>query len=102
MDVSIGKGEGVAVGGILLRSLMPLKFAASSTAEKMVFTQDSRNKSEFIEGPCNCVNRLLVETRPEEFKGSFEIIDLVDREDFNLDIFDSQSCLHLLCNTPER
>ena len=27
---------------------------------------------------------------------------MVDRSDFNLDIFDSDSCLHLLCDTTER
>ena len=54
-------------------------------------------KSAFIEGPCNCVNRLLKEAKPEEeCKGAWDIKDLVARDDFNLDIFDEASCLHLV------
>lgn len=60
------------------------------------------DKASFIEGPCNCVNRLLKETAPEETKGDFSIADLVAREDFSLDVFDSTSCMHLLCDTEER
>lgn len=80
---------------------MPLTQSASSTAQHMVFT-NSTDKASFIEGPCNCVNRLLKEARPEETKGDFDIKDLVARSDFNLDIFDSSSCLHLLCDSPDR
>ena len=43
-----------------------------------------------------------METRPEETKGDFDIADLVSKPDFNLDIFDKESCLHLLCSTDER
>ena len=32
LDVAIGKGEGVAAGGILLRSLMPVTLSNTSTA----------------------------------------------------------------------
>lgn len=103
VDISIGKGEGVAAGGILLRSLMPLTLATTSTAETLTFHHDSRGKSQFIEGPCNCVNRLLAESRPEEHKEpNFDIINLVGMPDFDLDIFNDDSCLHLLCSTPER
>ena len=101
LDLSIGKGEGIAAGGILLRSMIPLTLAPSSTADRMVFTEDSRNKSEFVQGPCNCVDRILEETKPEGSKDRFGIAELVDSADFNLDVFDSQSCFHLLCSTPE-
>ena len=66
----------------------------------MIFSDGSRN--DFIEGPCNCVNRLLKETCPEEVKGSFEIVNLVARKDFSLEIFNINSCMHLLCSTPAR
>ena len=58
LDVSIGKGDGVAAGGILLRSLMPLRKMAQSTDYNLVFA-DAGDKTSFIEGPCNCVNRIL-------------------------------------------
>ena len=98
VDITIGKGAG-AVGGILLRSLMPLQLTSSSPGS-MVFGNGA-NKKDFIEGPCNCVNRILEETKPQGTE-SFDIANLVARTDFSLDIFDESSCMHLLCDTSER
>ena len=69
----------------------------------MVF-KSATDKASFVEGPCNCVNRLLKETNPsqEESKDAFEIADLVSQSDFSLDTFDESSCLHLLCDKPGR
>ena len=100
LDVSIGKGDGVAAGGILLRSLMPLTLSETSD-QKLTFTNRT-DKANFLEGPCNCINRILAETMPTTKTGAFEIIDLVACPDFSLDIFDPNSCLHLLCDTPGR
>lgn len=76
LDVAIGKGEGKAAGGILLRSLMPLNLTPSSTDSNLVFT-NRNDKASFVEGPCNCVNRILKEAGPEESKAPFDIVDLV-------------------------
>lgn len=68
----------------------------------MSFTNGT-DKSAFVEGPCNCVNRILQEMKPqEESKSTFDIVDLVARPDFSLDVFNADSCMHLLCDTPER
>ena len=101
LDVAIGKGDGVAAGGILMRSLMPLRKSSKSSEGRLVF-EDAGDKSSFVEGPCNCVNRILDETKPEEHKGGFDIKDLVAQSDFSLDIFDPDSCLRLICDTPQR
>ena len=100
LDVSIGKGEGVAAGGILLRSLMPITLHESAGAE-MRFTNGT-DKSSFVEGPCNCVNRILDETKPEETKDTWDIKDLVAREDFSLDIFSENSCLRLISSSEDK
>ena len=100
LDVSIGKGEGVAAGGILLRSLMPITLQESVGSE-MRFA-NSTDKASFVEGPCNCVNRILDETKPEETKSTWDIKDLVARDDFSLDIFCEASCLRLISSSEDR
>ena len=100
LDVAIGKGDGVAAGGILLRSLMPLTLSPESSTQEMKFTHGDTflDKVYFIEGPCNCVNRLLQDTKPAD-SATFDIKDLVERSDFSLDVFDPNSCMHLLSST---
>ena len=89
-----------AAGGILLRSLIPLILVKSSETE-LIFI-NVHDKKSLVEGPCNVVNFILKHTKPEEFEGEFDIRDLVKRDDFNLDAFNSSSCLHLLCDIDER
>merc|ERR1712166_426835 len=48
---------------------------------------------DFIEGPCNCVNKILKETTSSEKDG---IKDLVAMDSFNLDAFDTESNFHLI------
>lgn len=48
VDVSIGKGEDVAAGSFLLRSLIPCKLTPLSTVDRMEFTADYRNKRQLI------------------------------------------------------
>jgi hypothetical protein len=81
LDISFGKPEIDAIGGILLRSLMPVNVTKKD--DKLLVSGGSKDL--FIEGPCNCVNRIL-----EETCGSKEgtIKDLVAMSEFNLDAFD--------------
>lgn len=81
LDISFGKPDLSAIGGILLRSLMPV--TVTNHNGKLIVSGGS--KDEFIEGPCNSVNRILLETCGNEEGG---IKDLVAMPEFNLDAFD--------------
>jgi len=89
LDLAIGKGK-QAVGGILIRSLMPTMKAVSGSLSTL------SSKKDFVEGPCNCVNRILREVKPASFKGEFDIKDLVKLPDFSLDSFDKTSRVSLV------
>ena len=58
LDLSFGKPEINAIGGILLRSLKEVFVSEEEAGGKLKVT----GNGEFIEGPCNCVNRILKET----------------------------------------
>jgi hypothetical protein len=72
LDLAIGKGDSAA-GGILIRSLMPARERPDLPG---TFT-NSESKADFIEGPCNSVNKILEVTKPEGHSGPFEITHLV-------------------------
>ena len=57
----------------------------------------SEDKKQFIEGPCNCVNKILEETAPQGKSASFDIKQLVASKDFTLDVFNEKSPIHLAC-----
>ena len=84
LDLAFGKGD-KAAGGILLRSLIPALVTQGKKGEKIA--RNSELKSDFIEGPCNCVKKILETTKPSGYK-DFGIADLVEQEDFCLDAFD--------------
>lgn len=86
LDITFGK-EG-AIGGILLRALMPVSVVLSNG----VYSVSGGSKDLFIEGPCNCVNRIL-----EETTGDKGIKELVDMKEFSLEAFDPKSNFHLIC-----
>jgi hypothetical protein len=90
LDLTFGKPDIEAVGGILLRSLMPV--TVENLDGKLIVTGGS--KEAFIEGPCNCVNRILEETCNPSDVG---IKELVGMPEFSLDAFDSKSNFHLIC-----
>lgn len=92
LDLSFGNPELPATGGILLRSLMPVTVTEK---DGKILVSNSGSKDEFIEGPCNCVNRILLETTGDKDKG---IKDLVQMPEFNLDAFDQKSNFHLVTN----
>ena len=85
LDLSFGKPDINAIGGILLRSLR----------EALVTEADGKLKvtgsGEFIEGPCNCVNRILKDTCSGE-----NVKDLVGLDEFSLDAFNTKSNFHLV------
>jgi hypothetical protein len=78
LDIAFGKGEN-AHGGILLRSLISLS---------------PPPVNEFIEGPCNLVNKIL-KLNSDEGKDITEVRDFVSLKDFSLDVFDKKSRLNL-------
>ena len=83
LDLAFGKGDRAA-GGILLRSLIPSYVSQGKGGEK--FARNSELKADFIEGPCNCVKKILEITKPSNCK-DFSIADLVKQGDFSLDAF---------------
>ena len=89
LDLSIGKGD-KAVGGILFRAMMPVRVDGEK-AETLNL------KSNFIEGPCLLVDRILADTKPEESK-SFDLVALHKLPTFSAtcDAFDVNSVVHLL------
>ena len=105
LDLAFGKGE-KAVGGILLRSLMPVKVTENDKGELVAHVSNS--KEDFTEGPCNCVRAILATTKPKDWNsdpmslhGEFGIKDVVSQKDFSLNAFDTKSCMHLLCDSEE-
>ena len=56
LDLAFGQGK-KAAGGILLRSLMPVRVISNDNDKFIARNSDMR--SEFIEGPCNCVKKIL-------------------------------------------
>ena len=92
LDVSFGKPELPAIGGCLLRSLMPVTVTEK---DGKIHVTNPGSKDLFIEGPCNCVNKILAETTGSKEKG---IKDVVSMDEFNLDIFDKKSNFHLVTN----
>ena len=91
LDLAFGKGN-QAAGGISLRSLIPADVINCKVFEKPAHYNDL--KKDFIEGPCNCVRKILETTKPEGLS-KFGIPDLVGHADFNLDAFDKKSCMYL-------
>ena len=89
LDLSIGKGD-KAVGGILFRAMMPVKLI-DGRAEPL------NSKSDFIEGPCLLVDRILADAQPEESK-SFDLNALHKLSTFSTtcDAFDQGSIVHLM------
>lgn len=89
LDLAIGKGD-KAVGGILFRAMMPVR-VSEKKAEPL------GAKSDFIEGPCLLVDRILADATPEECK-SFDLIALHKLSTFSAtcDAFDQSSVVHLL------
>ena len=84
LDLAFGKGS-KAAGGILLRSLVPASLINDKAFGTIAHNNDL--KKEFIEGPCNCVRKILETTKPQGVT-NFGIADLVGHADFNLDAFD--------------
>lgn len=76
LDLTFGR-PGSSVGGILIRSLMPV--TVEKSGETLIVS--GGGKDSFIEGPCNSVNRILKETCDKDIK------DLVAMPDFKLDAF---------------
>ncbi len=66
-----------SIGGILIRSLMPVSVEKDGDVIKVI----GGSKDTFIEGPCNCVNKILQETCGKDIK------DLVAMAEFKLDAF---------------
>ena len=64
LDLAFGKGE-KAIGGILLRSLMPVKVSENDKGELVAHVSDT--KADFTEGPCNCVRAILASTKPKDW-----------------------------------
>jgi hypothetical protein len=81
LDVTFGKPEIGAVGGILLRAIMPVDVELKDG----VLQVSGGGKDKFVEGPCNSVNRILLETTGSAEGG---IKDLVAMSEFNLNAFD--------------
>ncbi len=76
LDLTFGTPDR-SVGGILIRSLMPVSVEKDGDVIKV----SGGSKDSFIEGPCNSVNRILQETCGKDIK------DLVAMAQFNLDAF---------------
>ena len=76
LDLTFGR-PGTSVGGILIRSLMPVTVETDGGSVKV----GGGSKDAFIEGPCNSVNRILKETCDKDIK------DLVAMPEFKLDAF---------------
>ena len=64
LDLAIGKG-GKAYGGILIKSMIPAQVI--SEEGQPLKLRNSEAKSDFIEGPSKCVDRILEETKPADF-----------------------------------
>ena len=75
LDLSFGNEN--ATGGILLRAIREVTLPSTM--------------GDFIEGPCNCVNRILQDTCKGE-----NVKDLVGMASFSLDAFNSESNFHLI------
>jgi hypothetical protein len=89
LDLAIGKGD-KAVGGILFRAMMPVRVTNTSAVP-------SSSKSDFIEGPCLLVDRILSDLQPDG-STSFDLVALHKHPKFSTicDAFDQNSILHLL------
>ena len=61
LDLAFGKGS-KAAGGILLRSLVPASLINDKAFGTIAHNNDL--KKDFIEGPCNCVRKILETTKP--------------------------------------
>ena len=61
LDLAFGKGS-KAAGGILLRSLVPASLINDKAFGTIAHNNDL--KKDFIEGPCNCVRKVLETTKP--------------------------------------
>lgn len=62
-----------------------------------VVNDSDLQKYNYIDGPCNSINRILTLTKPSRFQGEFEVKHLVNTEKLSsLDIFDPGSCLRLV------
>ena len=48
------------------------------------------------------MNKLLLDTKPIEGKGVFDIIHLTERGDFKLDIFNNTSCMHVISTNKDK
>ena len=93
LDLAFGKGK-KAAGGILMRSLIPTTVTTGEAGQ--LIARNSEFKADFIEGPCNCVKKILDVTKPEGASEDFNIIDLVGHKDFNIEAFDQNSCMYLV------
>ena len=96
LDLTFGKSEN-EFGGILLRGLLPIVMDKNEKRELIEFV--SGDKSDFIEGPCTCVQKMLEHAYTEEIK-TIQIDHLVARKDFNLNVFDEANPIHVLCSSP--
>ncbi|CDW73217.1 UNKNOWN [Stylonychia lemnae] len=83
MDLSFGKGPN-AFGGILIRAISSLGAEGGKQLPP----------NEFIEGPCNSVNRILEHNSTEKLVLK-EIKDFVVLDNFKLDAFEKGSRLYL-------
>lgn len=88
LDLSFGRPEIGAVGGILIRAIMPCE--VNTEGGELV---GKPLTGELIEGPCNSVNRILESTLGNKDQG---IKDLVQMKSFSLDAFASSSNFHLV------
>ncbi len=79
LDITFGKGD-VAHGGILIRALSSL---------------DPAPVNEFIEGPCNCVTKIMELISTKETGLIKEVKDLVTIDKFSLDSSNTESLLYL-------
>ena len=83
MDLSFGKGD-QAYGGILIRAITSV----------CAFGCKHLPPNDFIEGPCNTVNKIL-EHNSSETLALKEVKDFVALDDFSTDAFNSSSRLYL-------
>lgn len=58
-----------------MRALMPVRVEEKENGD--LLTLSSELKSDFIEGPCLCVRKILELIKPKESTSSFGIKDLV-------------------------
>ena len=80
MDLSFGRGKD-SPGGILIRAICPIV---------------APDKKQYIEGPCNTVNKILSLNSTPGKPELKEVIELVSLPDMILDVFDTKSRLHLV------